>query len=260
MENNSANPYEAPEAEVFEATEDTQEYQYVGPQARSAGSAIDWIGQGYKIFSKSVGGWLLTMVVGFILMIVISLIPLVGSLFSAFTTYIWIAGMMLGCHAVFKGDEMDVKYLFAGFTQNAGKLILLSVIGLVATVALMLLFLGANFAELFLIGEGAMPEDVDPVAMTVQMLLVFACMIPLMMAVWFAPALIMLLDMGVVAAMKASFIGCLKNFVPFLIYGFLMLAIMIIAFLPLMLGFLVFMPLLYGSIYMSYRDIFLQQK
>lgn len=257
MQDENSNPYGAPESEVFQPQESTQEYQYIGPQKRPIGNAMDWIGKGFKLFTQSPGGWILTMIVGFILMVVIGLIPLIGSLFSMLTTYIWVAGMLLGCHGVFKGTEMDVKYLFAGFSNHPGKLIGLSLIGFLVTMIVMIVFMGASYAELLTNGSGTIPEDFDPVSMTLSMLMAFACLVPLMMAVWFAPALIVLQNMGIVASMKASFSACAKNFLPFFIYGVLMFVIMIVCALPFGLGLLVFMPLLYGSIYMSYRDIFL---
>ena len=43
--------------------------------------------------------------------------------------------------------------------------------------------------------------------------------LPLMMACWFAPALVMLRHDEPVAAMKASFVACLVNIWPMLVYG-----------------------------------------
>ena len=81
-------------------------------------------------------------------------------------------------------------------------------------------------------------------------------MLPLVMATWFAPALIVFHDMGVRAAMKASFIGCLKNVLPFLLYGVLGLIAGVIASIPFGLGWLVLAPVFVASIYTGYRDIY----
>ena len=43
--------------------------------------------------------------------------------------------------------------------------------------------------------------------------------LPLMMACWFAPALVMLRHDEPVAAMKTSFFACLANVLPMLVYG-----------------------------------------
>ena len=70
-------------------------------------------------------------------------------------------------------------------------------------------------------------------------LLVLALMVPLVAAYWFAPALVMIHDMPPIDAMKASFFGCLRNVVPFLLYGIVMLVGAFVAALPLGLGFLI---------------------
>jgi uncharacterized membrane protein len=57
--------------------------------------------------------------------------------------------------------------------------------------------------------------------------------------------------------MQESFTGCLRNIVPFLVYGVVMLALSLIASIPLGLGWLVLGPVLAASLYTSYKDIYL---
>jgi uncharacterized membrane protein len=80
-----------------------------------------------------------------------------------------------------------------------------------------------------------------------------------MMAVWLAPALIAIHDTPVITAMKLSFFGCLKNVLPFLIYGILAMILFIIGALPLGLGLLIVMPMFFGSIYAAYKDIYVYE-
>ncbi len=87
-------------------------------------------------------------------------------------------------------------------------------------------------------------------------LVALALMIPAAMAIWFAPALVVLNDFGVGDALKASFVASLKNFVPFLVYGAVFLALAIVASIPLMLGWLALGPTIVASVYTAYRDIF----
>ena len=58
--------------------------------------------------------------------------------------------------------------------------------------------------------------------------------------------------------MKGSFSGCLKNMLPFLLYGVVLFVLSILASLPLLLGWLVLGPVFGASIYTSYRDIYLK--
>jgi uncharacterized membrane protein len=80
---------------------------------------------------------------------------------------------------------------------------------------------------------------------------------PLLMAIWFAPALVYFNDMAPVAALKASFSANLKNWLVMLVFGLIVLVLCFFALLPMGLGFLVLMPVLYAALYASYKDIFL---
>jgi len=81
-----------------------------------------------------------------------------------------------------------------------------------------------------------------------------------MMAAWFAPALVVFQGEGVIDSMKGSFAGCLKNIVPFLVYGVAFFLLAIVATIPLALGWLVLGPMISASVYTSYRDIYLKPR
>ncbi|HET8747557.1 MAG TPA: BPSS1780 family membrane protein, partial [Ramlibacter sp.] len=77
-----------------------------------------------------------------------------------------------------------------------------------------------------------------------------------LMAVWFAAPLVVFHERGAVDALKESFAGCLKNIVPFLVYGVIFFVLGIVASIPLALGWLVLGPMAAASIYTAYRDIY----
>jgi uncharacterized membrane protein len=87
-------------------------------------------------------------------------------------------------------------------------------------------------------------------------LVAMALSIPIYMALWFAPALVVLRGLAPMAAVRESFLGCLKNMVPFLIYGIVLLVPSIFATIPFLLGWLVLLPVVIASIYVAYRDIY----
>jgi uncharacterized membrane protein len=93
--------------------------------------------------------------------------------------------------------------------------------------------------------------------MMLAIVLSLALSVPLFMAIWFAPALVFFNNMPPLDALKASFNACLKNMLVFLVYGLIVLVLMFFAALPAGLGFLILIPVLSGSVYASYRDIFL---
>ena len=64
-------------------------------------------------------------------------------------------------------------------------------------------------------------------------MLFFALVVPLLMAIWFAPALVMLHDFKPVDALRVELPGCLRNIPAFLIYGVVGLVLAIVATIPL---------------------------
>ena len=56
--------------------------------------------------------------------------------------------------------------------------------------------------------------------------------------------------------MKLSFVGCIRNILPFLLYGVVWIGLAIVATIPFLLGWLVLGPVTVASIYASYCDIF----
>ena len=87
-------------------------------------------------------------------------------------------------------------------------------------------------------------------------MIALALMVPLYMAVWFAPCLILFGDKGVFTAMKMSFVGCLKNIIPFFIYGIVMTLLILVASIPLGLGLLVVGPMIFASIFISFKEVY----
>jgi uncharacterized membrane protein len=167
---------------------------------------------------------------------------------------------MLGCKALGEGGELEIGHLFAGFKDKFGTLAAVGAIYLVASIVVALvvgLVTGAGVFALLRGGDPTAGQAAGAVmGMLLAMLVMMALMIPVAMAIWFAPALVVLNGRGAVDAMKESFAGCLKNIVPFLLYGVVLFIASIIAAIPLGLGYLVLGPVMAGSIYAAYRDIY----
>ena len=111
-----------------------------------------------------------------------------------------------------------------------------------------------------LLGGGADPASVAGAGVTVLLafLVMLALLLPVFMAMWFAPPLVVFHGQGAAEAMKASFVACLKNVVPFLLYSVILFLAAIAASIPFGLGWLVLGPVLAASLYTGYRDVFFQ--
>lgn len=254
------NPYAAPRAHVEDARSLVDDGDFIpGGRAVPAGNGWSWITGGWDLFRRQPGMFILLVVGVALLFIVSSFIPLLGALAQMLLTPVLFGGLLIGCRAVDQGDPLEIAHAFAGFRQNTGTLVGLGVANIVLTVLAfipVIAILGTGFFALF----GGNPDGAALAKMgasfVVALLVAMALFVPVAMAMWFAPSLVVFHDLGVVEALKASFFACLKNFVPFLIFGLVMMVAAVIAVIPFGLGLLVLGPVILGSIYVAYRDIF----
>lgn len=258
-----SNPYAAPQSDVTPPRSDDAD-ALTGPHGVPAGHGWQWIAGGWGHFKQNPLAWIGAVVVWVVLMMVVSLVPLLGSLAVNLLTPVLTAGFMLGAHEQRQGGSFELRHLFAGFSRNPGSLILVGVLYLVGMIGVFMVVGmtvgGAVFAMAGGMQGGASDAEVAAMLLQGPMLLAFliamALMFPLMMAYWFAPALVALEDVKPLRAMGLSFRACLKNVLPFLIYSLIALVLMIVAMIPIGLGLLVLVPVMLAAMYVSYRDIF----
>ena len=228
-----------------------------------AGRGAGWLGDGFDYFKRAAGAWIAIIVVMFVVYVALTFIPIIGSLAGQLLGPVFSAGILLGCRRMDEGGELELGHLFKGFSTGTGPLILLGALYLAALIALGIFLVILAF---FLIGGvGTLTQlfhgDANALLQNLPMLLVVILLgmglyVPVVMAMWFAPALIALGGLSVQDAVSASFTGCLRNLVPFLIWGVVVLVLGLVAIIPLGLGLLVLMPMIWASTYVAYKEIF----
>ena len=223
-----------------------------------AGNAFEWLKQGWAMFVVNPGIWIAMTVILIIIFVALSIVPLIGQLAAQLLTPVLGAGMLIACQKISKEEAIEIPDLFTGFKRNTGNLVLLGVFYMLAMLALFAVVAvvgGGSVAGGLMMGRAA-GYGMALGGMLLAMLLALALSVPIFMAIWFAPALVVFNNMQPIPALKASFNACLKNIVPFLVYGLVTMVLCFFAALPVGLGFLVLGPVLAGSVYASYRDIF----
>ena len=232
------------------------------PRRERAGAGWTWIAQGWKLFARAPLMWILAILVWFVIAIVVNLVPFVGGLaFQAVNPAI-AAGFMVACRSIEVGGDFELEQLFAGFRTRFGSLLVVGLIVIACWVLIFLVFAGVvGFSILGAILSGnsqRVVHDVMASALTIALggLVALALSIPVMAAMWFAPALVAMHGMGPVQAMKESLVGCMVNFVPFLVWGIVMTVFAIVAAIPIGLGYLVWIPIAISSTYAAYRGIY----
>jgi uncharacterized membrane protein len=258
----ATNPYAAPQARV----QDTGPVVSVDGdfvpdgQPLSAGQGWQWLRDGWTLFRAQPGMWIGITVALLVFYVVVGLVPWIGQLAATLLTPVIAGGLLLGLKALDEGGELTFGHLLEGFRiPQTGRLVMIGLASLVATIAIVLvivLIAGAGWG-LAMMGGGQGGMTGTGVGMIMlATLAALAISVPLYMALWFAPALITFHDYQPVQAMKASFFACLKNVVPFLVYGIVAMLLAAVAVIPFGLGLLVLMPVIIASVYTAYRDVF----
>ena len=217
-----------------------------------------WIAAAWSIFKRAAGVWIGMIIVLCLIYIVLGVVPVVGAIASLVAGPVFTGGLMLASRTIDQGGEAQFTQLFGGFKHRFGSLVGVGVLYLVGFAAILFIVVLTTGASVFTVINATTPEEVMAAGagLLLAALIFFALLIPLLMAIWFAPPLVVFHDVGAIAAMKASFAGCLHNLLPFLLYGFVWFIASIVASIPFMLGWLVLGPVTAASIYTAYRDIY----
>jgi hypothetical protein len=235
----------------------------IKPRVAPIGRGADWLFEGFGYFKKSALPWMGAFLLLFVITVASGFVPLIGSLAMQLLLPVFFAGLILGCHAQAQGGEFNVTHLFAGFSKNTARLIILGILYLVGVILILVLLVIVIF---ILPGGTALLEkiqvgDTEVIRQSLKLIILvtligMAIYLPLLMAFWFAPTLVVLNNVSPMTALRLSFMGCLVNILPFTVYGLLALVFFVLAIIPLMLGLLIVGPMITASIYVSWRDIF----
>ena len=239
------------------------------PRHLSAGYGASWWGEGWRVFAASPWVWLGLVVILLVIMVLLMLVPFLGGLAQTLLTPVFAGGVMLGCHALARGEPLRINHLFDGFgTGRFGPLVIIGVVVLAAGIVLGLVVATVAFASIGITGLTALAAITDPTRIDVSTLMSFGLSLLIVlllaligatliaMAYWFAPALVVLNGEEPVSAMKKSFAACWHNMGAFLVYGLIYVALAIVATLPFGLGWFVLAPMIAGSCYAGWRTVF----
>lgn len=234
----------------------------------SPGRGLGWVLEGSTFLRAAPLIWLINSLLFVVILGLLSVLPVFGTIAATLLQPILVAGLLQGCQDQASGGALQIDHLLAGFRKNARPLLMLGLVLGLLTVLLILVLGGLVLAGGWL-GAGSLGPDTplgdgfDPSVQAAWFAILLAVAVvgsllyvPLAMAAWFAPALVMLQGLDVWDSLRASFLACLRNPLPFLSYGVLLFVMLLIALVPFGLGLLVWLPVTFGSVYVSYRDIF----
>ncbi|MBI3902272.1 MAG: hypothetical protein HY306_04920 [Nitrosomonadales bacterium] len=231
-----------------------------------AANGWEWIKQGYALFKKSPVLWIVLVMIGTAGLIAIASIPVVGDPLATLLFPVILGGLMLGCQALERGEELELMHLFAFFRHNSQPLVTLGGINLVSQLlilGIMGLTGGAALVSIMMSGQpendpAVLMEAVTGAGLALLIGAVLFCV--LLLAMQFAPMLVLFNKMHPIPALKASLRACLRNVGALSIYGIAIILFGLVASMPMMLGWLILLPVMLTSMYAGYRDLFPMQE
>lgn len=195
------------------------------PRKVAWGEGVSWIGRAWRMFMLRPWLWIGMVFVMFLIQMALSLIPFV-SIVANLLPLFFVGGFMLSCDALQEGGELEFGYLFSGFKYKFNELAVLTLLYIlfvfvaviVAGILLAVFAAGMDWNEFSAAIRNSGAPDMSFVLLMVLFgLIMLLFVIPLVMMVWFAPALITLHDVPPFEAMKMSFKGCLRNMGAFVV-------------------------------------------
>lgn len=232
-----------------------------GARSVDAGRGVAWWSEAWALFLKNPGMWVVLGLILLVIYIVLSFLPLIGNFAGALLTPVFMGGWLLATSKLERGESLEPADLFLGFKEHVNPLLVLGALMLAATVVITLLVGMLGFGAMMGAGVGAAMQSAGGMmaaagAGLMAMLIGLALMVPVTMALWFAPALVIFRGVQPIEAARISFAACLRNMMPFLVYGALGLVAAIAASIPAGLGWLVLLPLSFLTLQTTYRDVF----
>jgi hypothetical protein len=241
---------------------------------------VQWLRSAYAMFSLARLPWLTLLALYYVILFLIDVVPLIGQIAAPVLKPVFAVGFLAAAWSQERGGTPTPKQLFVGFRSNLWALLPL---GVVLVVGITLAILGTALVDdgklLDLLSGKAKLDDaiVGDDRVQLAMLFAVACALPVMLALWFAPALVVFQDCSARQALATSFVAALANWKPIAIYGLLVffyggvvptiLATLVAFVAPASIVFPValvvvlpylamFVATLHISDYVSYRDIF----
>ena len=230
------------------------------PPARSlpAGRCLDWLGAGWQLFLRDPARWMAVAALSLVILAALGVVPLIGWAFTLLAIPILGAGLVRISAQAHSDGRVRIDALFDGLRRDPGKHFVIAVSHL--TGALIIGFVAALIGGSAAL-TGALLGPLAAVGLTTGgiMLAVVAftvLWIGLLMALWFAPSLVIFAQADPIEALGHSAAACARNLPAFLVFALALYVLGWVAMLPAGLGLLALLPVLAGAQHAAYLDIF----
>ena len=239
-----------------------------------------WLKEAAAMLSAARIPWLMLLLLYYLIQLLVSVIPLAGPLAMMVLRPVFTVGFLAAAWTQERGGTPELRHLFRGFGSNLWALLPIGILGILGTtVAVLSTALVDGGVLLEAITSNAKLDETLAANTRVEgaMLMAIVCALPTLLAIWFAPALVVFQDCGPGQALLTSLRATLANWRPVAVYGLLLFfcgavlplfAVALIALLvpppaaPYVIALIVvpyvflFVAAQTISDYVAYRDIF----
>jgi hypothetical protein len=245
-----------------------------------AGRGAYWLKEAHAMLTAKRMPWLMLLLLYYIVAGLIDIVPLLGQFALPLLKPVFAVGFLAAAWSQERGGNPDLKLLFQGFRSNLWALLPLGAFmlaGIATAVFATSLVDGGKLLEV-LAGKVKLDETVLATGeVQAAMLFAAALALPVILALWFAPGLVVFQDCGAAEALALSLRASLANWRPIAVYGALVFffggvlpasaTAIVAAIVPsefalvVAVAFLLpyvflFVATLHISDYVSYRDVF----
>lgn len=222
-------------------------------RAVAARQGSHWFAEGWALFQQRPAMWILLGLIDLLVTAVLYELPYASDLAAVFTV-LWTGGMMSAADRFRETGTLGLAEVLRGIRANFQPLFAASVFGLLIAIVCDLTGDRASSA-LRLIAFGGAGNSSSLIALVAGAIYLTAALIGTM-ALWLAPALIVLNGATPADALRASFAATWRNGSAALVYGLIAAGLMLACVLTLGVALLVVAPLVYLSTYRASLDMF----
>lgn len=232
------------------------------PEGRTcqAGAGWRWYGVAWRLFKAQPFAWWGVLLMTFVLLVVVSMIPLLN-LLTSIVFPIAMAGLGSCALSQMRDGRFEIGQVFDGLKRRPGALLMAGLLYLLVTMLSMgvvFLFSTASVTAMFLGSVAERSAAMQQVFSAGGLLVLgyFAAMAVAMSTILFAPYLIHERNVPVPQALLMSCKASFRNIPASLVWVLSYIFWAVVATIPLGLGWLALLPVLVITGYVGYRDIF----
>jgi hypothetical protein len=203
--------------------DDPREFVFTRYEARYG---VAWLVQAYALFRRSRLRWVALLLAYYILLLLLRAVPYIGPYAMTILKPVFAVGLLAAAWTQERGGTPALGQLFQGFRANLSSLLpigIFFVVGITAAVFASALVDGGKLLDL-MSNAGAMSEQEIATALgdsTLEGGMLFSALlsIPVLIAAWWAPALVVFQNAGAGTALLVSLRAALANWRPLAVYG-----------------------------------------